>query len=517
MNTVTPNHSNVARSGFGWSNRILIIALAVILFLTLYPFRLDFGRHLERPFFPFSLGGMGKGVEVIDDFLNVLLFVPLGFGLSEKLRERGSSRPATFAITLAAGALLSYSIELLQIYIPQRDSGWEDVLTNSLGAITGALVFDLLGGEILGLLWVAESRASSWLTWRRAAATLALYGGCWCVIAAELQNESRLSNWNADSLLVVGNSASNRSAWRGRVYQLQIWDKAVSPNFARKLTSHGAVDPPGPVSVVDYKFTGSSPFGDDRHLLPDLLWTPEAPVLSSGDGAVLDGTSWLATATTVPALVGDLKKTAQLSLRVLCDPAEIRGVDSRIVSISSPDGIANMELRQQDAGLGFWLRTPLSPQRAKMSWVIPGVFAARGVRDILFTFDGARAKLFIDGTRYDGAYELGPGAALAKFVRHITAPELKGYRYVFYAIVFSPVGVLLGLACKPMSERWNGWLSALLLGFSCSILFEAVLAKVGGRGVSFENIWFSILVTAVGSLWIHADRAPWARPAVAAS
>lgn len=189
------------------------------------------------------------------------------------------------------------------------------------------------------------------------------------MIAAEFQKQSRLNNWNAKALLVLGNSASIRStsAWRGQIFEFEIWDQAVSPEFAKKPTSHSVVDRPEPSSVVKYRFSHSSPFGDDRHLLADLSWTSEAPVSRNGSGALLDGTSWLATPTTVPALVSDLRKRAQLSLRVLCDAAEIRGVDTQIVSISSPDGTANVELRQQDAGLAFWLRTPLSARRAGIS------------------------------------------------------------------------------------------------------------------------------------------------------
>src|SRR5277367_4800468 len=111
----------------GWSNRILILATAGILFLTLYPFRFDF--HLASPSgtSPLFLGKSVKPAGFLDAFLNVLLFVPFGFGLAERLRKSGKSFAATLALALAAGALFSYTIELLQYYIPKRDSGWEDV------------------------------------------------------------------------------------------------------------------------------------------------------------------------------------------------------------------------------------------------------------------------------------------------------------------------------------------------------------------------------------------------------
>jgi VanZ family protein len=505
--TDTPMDWNVSHPPSGWSNRILILAVAGILFLTLHPFSFDFGRYLPRPLFPFSLGGWGQKIGPLEDFLNVLLFVPYGFGLAEKLRERGASRIATFGVTLAAGALLSYAVELLQIYIPQRDSGWEDVLTNSFGGVVGAMLFDLFGGG--RLLSATEREARAWLTWRRAAPVLTLYLGIWCVFTVRLQEEARLSNWNSDSLLVVGNSASNRftSAWKGQIFELEMWGHAVSPEFARALTSRDPADTADTDSIVAYRFSGSAPFQDGRHLLPGLSWTSQAPGSISASDVFLDGKSWLTSPSSVSALVSDLEKTGQFSLRVLCEPADISGVDARIVSISSPSGAANMELRQEDASLVFWFRTPLSMQRARMSWIIPETFAANEMRDILLTFDGASANLFINGKKHDSNYELGPGAALARIIRRIKTPELELYGYAFYAMVFFPAGCLIGLASRAVAAHGVVRLSLALSGLVLpSVILEAVLVHASGRAVSFENIVLSILLTASGSLWINADR-----------
>jgi len=517
--TDAPMESNVSRPPSGWSNRILILAVAAILLLTLDPFQFDFGRHLARPLFPFSLGGWGKGVHALDDFLNVLLFVPFGFGLAGKLREWGISRRTTLGLALGAGVLLSYTVEFLQIYIPQRDSGWEDVLTNSFGAFVGAVLYDVIGGTTLLKFSAVERKVGSWLTWRRAALVLVLYAGCWCAISAQLQKESRLSNWTSDSLLVVGDSPFHRfsSAWRGRVFALEVWDHAVSSEFARSLTSQGQTDSLDSTSIVAYKFAGSAPFQDERHFLPELSWVPQAPGSTSADDVFLDGKSWLTSPISVAALVSDLEKTGQFSLRVLCEPADIRGVDARIVSISSASGTANLELRQKDAGLVFWFRTPLSTDRGRMSWAIPDAFAANEMRNILLSFDGTSTNLFVDGKKHSGSYQLGPGAALARFIRHLKTQELEGYRYVFYVLVFFPVGCLVGLAWGTMTAHWLGRLSLLLALILFSVTLEAVLLHVSDRAVSLNNIWLSILLAAGGSLWINADRVAWARSKVRTS
>src|SRR5208282_5768731 len=228
-------------AGFGWSNRILILAIAGILFLTLYPFRFTLDRHVLSVASPFLLNGSGKVYGVLDNLLNVLLFVPFGFGLAGKFRERGKSRMATLVLTLAAGALFSYSIEFLQFFIPERDSGWNDVVTNSTGTLVGCLAFQSCGLALFRLLNRGERAIATFATVRNAAIVLLLYFGVWFAVSGRLQEETALSNWNADALLVVGNSASGRGApaWRWKVYQLEFWDRALPGEAGRRLTLAG--------------------------------------------------------------------------------------------------------------------------------------------------------------------------------------------------------------------------------------------------------------------------------------
>lgn len=85
----------------------------------------------------------------IDTTLNILGFVPLGFFLCAYLTDvKHYSPTSAFVWALVLGALTSLSIELLQVFLPSRDSSLLDVINNVVGTAVGAflpiLTFDIL-------------------------------------------------------------------------------------------------------------------------------------------------------------------------------------------------------------------------------------------------------------------------------------------------------------------------------------------------------------------------------------
>jgi hypothetical protein len=487
------------------SRRILIAALVGILFLTLYPFRFDFNEGSHSPLVPFLLNGWGKNAGIFDMFLNVLLFVPYGFGLALQSREKGKSMAVTLGICLAGGALFSYVIELLQYYIPMRDSGWEDVFTNSTGSVVGSLLCGLCGTAVLGLISDAERLLSAWLSFWRAVLILTLYLVLWFTFSFALERQARLSNWLPDSLLIVGNARSP-SSWRGEVYELALWDHALPDRFARSLTSGGPPDSVGPRSLAEYDFSATPPFQDQRHFLPDLDWIPETPSLNNSKAIVLNGESWVASHSPVSALVNRFQTTRQFSLRMRCKPAAVAGIDGSIVSIAQVSGPANLELRQDGGKLVFWFRTPLTRKRSTMAWQVPNIFEVGQARDLLLSYDGLDLALYVDGQRERRAYQLGPGAALAQFVRRIKANESEGYQDIFYVLIFFPAGCIVGFAWRNAAVRPIARSLLVVSGVLLPpLLFEIIAVRWGGQVMSLPNMALWVLIALAGSFWINAD------------
>ena len=74
-----------------------------------------------------------------DVLLNVVGFIPLGFFVCAYLSSRRTRRAALAAILV--GAAVSLAIELLQVYIPVRDSDMTDLLANTSGTLAGVLLY----------------------------------------------------------------------------------------------------------------------------------------------------------------------------------------------------------------------------------------------------------------------------------------------------------------------------------------------------------------------------------------
>ena len=71
--------------------------------------------------------------------INIAGFVPFGFFFCMYLFS-GQASGRAVVITILLGAAFSLTIEVLQVFIPMRDSGTTDIFTNTLGTTIGALL-----------------------------------------------------------------------------------------------------------------------------------------------------------------------------------------------------------------------------------------------------------------------------------------------------------------------------------------------------------------------------------------
>ena len=502
--------SQLPKAWSQWSNRILILSLVGIVYFTFFPFRLDFASPQSRTTSPFLLGPSLKHGEHVEFFLNVLLFVPFGFGLSAQFRKRGVSKGRVLLLALAAGAMTSYGVELLQFFIPTRNSAWDDITPNTLGAVLGFLLFDPWSEMLLNPLSRWEENVGRWLSLRRARFFLAAYLGFFFLVSIPLQQETRLSNWDSDVPMFVGSDGTARHAWKGQIARLQLWNRALPDDSARKLTAGEPVPGADVGLVASYEFIGSPPYQDREQSLPALTWiSSSAPRDSSA--LDLNGSSWLSTKVSVANLTRELKKTNQFSVRALCTPADTAELEQLIVSISQVYGTPDLTLRRDGADLVFWIRNPLSVHRSFMNLRARGVFAPGQPRDILISNDGSNISLYVNGQK-ERIYHFGPGAALVhKFVR-VFAADLDGYLVIYDTLIFFPAGMLLGMIARKEPSRILAGRFVLFLGILLpSVVYQFILVWVSGKAVFGGEIVLCMLLTLLGAGFINADRRDEAR------
>jgi glycopeptide antibiotics resistance protein len=501
------NHSSQPpQASSQWSNRILILSLIGIVFLTFFPFRFDFAAPHSSNASPFLLGPALKHGVHLEFFLNVLLFVPFGFGLSAQLRKRGVSRGRALVLALVAGAVTSYTVEFLQFYIPTRSSGWDDVTPNTSGAVAGFLLFDRCGEMLLKPLSAWGERVEAWLSSRRAWIFLLTYLCFFFALAIALQGETRLSNWDTTAPMFVGSDGTARHAWKGQIAKLQVWNRALSDESAQKLTAGETAPDTETGLLASYEFAGAPPYSDQKKSLPALNWISSSPPY---DSKVLDlnGSSWLSTKDPVTDLTQELKRTNQFAVRAVCAPANVADLEQLIVSVSHVYGTPDLTLRREAADLVFWFRNPLSMYRSALAWRLRGIFAPGQTRDILVSYNGSSVSLFVDGKKQTRVYYLSPGAALAhKFSRVVTS-DLDGYLVTYDLLIFLPAGLLLGMIARKVSSRELTGRLLLLLGLLLPpVLYEFILEWVSGKAVSWWEIILCILLTLLGAWLINADR-----------
>jgi hypothetical protein len=334
-----------------------------------------------------------------------------------------------------------------------------------------------------------------------------VYFFCWIVLAAGLQKQSRLSNWKPDAILQLGNDASGQNPWRGNLQTLQIWDRPIARdgNAAKKPRETDVREAAAP--IIDYDFSTLRNSSSQLRFAPELFWIPVPPASWQGQGAAFDGKSWLSTKTNAGDLVASLRKTNQFAVHLVCSPQDIADAWGRIVYISDSDGIPDLMIRQENAGLGFGIRTPLASKRAQLIWSVPGVFNENQRRDIWYSYDGSNLSLKLDGQRQRLTYRLGPGTALARIIRRVKPAELEGNDYIFYTMVFFVSGVFMGLSASYRGSRFNTLivLGSFLVFSAVAVSLELILTSVCGRPFSSSHVFLSVGLGIAGLLWTLAD------------
>ena len=415
-----------------WFGLIALGALALNLWLRLTPF--DFVWDGRVPWERLSLAPL----TLRDVPLNVLLFVPLGFGLAgivtadgrpptaaNKASLSGGGRWSAVGGLLAISLLLSAALEAAQLFLPERAPSVADVVANGLGA--------LLGVGLYRAWAMGVGRAlRRYATGRNLILGLGIYSLVVALLTGYLYRSVRLSNWDTSFPLVVGNEAVGKRQWSGRVESLWFeWLHNESMNI-----------------FGGYEFSGGAPFEFKPALsdaLPPLVWREGPASLQEGQDVTIGPGEWLATETPFAFFSEVARKGDRFAITVraaTADPAQ-RG-PARIVSISADAERRNVTLGQEKDALIIRLRTPAGGENGqKPELLVPGVFADGRSRLITVRYDAPMLWVTVDEEEY--ALSLAPGAAFFPgFANENRWPVVMGGNPRRYDYAYA--GIVVGLA-----------------------------------------------------------------------
>ncbi|MBN2416148.1 VanZ family protein [bacterium] len=389
MNRETP----AAKSGNPfWA--ALSVWLFYLVLLTLNPFRfsLEPFRHWLSLEAAERLSSLVR-YQPYDLILNVLLFLPLGGILNDRLRRRHGSRGRAVLAALALGAAVSLSIEILQLFLG-RTTSLLDVFSNSLGTGVGVL----LAGSFTLEPPERRSRLVPVLGWLLLCG-MVLFA---CLMPAQLNNAL---NWDDSFRLKIGDEFTDSRPWNGDIRLAAVYTTALDGNDAGILAGAGE-DSAASVLRIErgclslYRFfTISDTVSDLGPAGLDLVSRGTAPPARDTLGmAIAPGFSLESTRPAV-AFINGVRDTRELSIEVLIrsrDPDQTG--PARIVTLSGGKDKRNVTLGQDRNMLQLRVRTPLTGENGSKTALTAGPVPADGdLIHVVAVFNRGVQRLYLNG------------------------------------------------------------------------------------------------------------------------
>jgi len=127
------------RTGFRWSSVLLLIEYIFLLFCSTVIFR-PTGETRQYDFHPFW--SYDRPELLVENIMNVIVFIPIGMILGSLLRVKGSStseatKSMTWLMVAIIGCGISVTIEALQFLFKRGFSEVDDVMHNTVGCLIG--------------------------------------------------------------------------------------------------------------------------------------------------------------------------------------------------------------------------------------------------------------------------------------------------------------------------------------------------------------------------------------------
>jgi glycopeptide antibiotics resistance protein len=513
-----------------WSHLLLIASVCGIVVVTLSPFQfaLPADSSLRA-----ILSDFHHVSDIKDYWLNIVLFIPFGFGLTWLISRHRLSRALLLIITLVFSIGLSCAVELTQSFLPARISNLTDIVTNTLGGVVGSVLY-LWWPPIFSFTAAILQINGKKLTASSLLVAFTSYFSLITTAILVLLISNNLSNWNDNFSLSIGNEATGNRPWQGSVRSIYMSDQALPNNsIAQAFSDNNTFFSKLPNLVVSVAFDTQNQLQENFDFqVPPLQWQglsattaaqrsprglPEKADITNNEkppgslGVFVSGERWLKSKGAISIINQRLRKSNEFSLSAIIatDLLQKNGL-ARIFSISANPLYRNLTLGQNGHDLSLRLRTPITGENAgEPEFIIPNVFQDLNWHQILITFANSNLNFYIDKPQNKSTFTFEPAVTFPTYspmgfrnrLINLQDFNLLKYQIIFYTLVLVPLGFLGGLLLLRLKieQHLTGWWIVVIC-LVPPLLIEQLSMTIGNRPVRVDNLFISSFVLSGATL-----------------
>ena len=497
----------------------IVIGALIILFATLLPFNFATPRDLS---WIYIINRFSQKTNPTDIVVNVILFLPFGWGLAALLSKTRKPIIVRIIVPVAIGFFLSLTVETAQIFLVSREPSIADLITNSFGSFLGAvtiLYLDIFNRQLSYLFsWVvffdnpARQLKTLIILWLS-------YLFVICFILVNVEDSTRLDNWDLKFPLLVGNEVTGDRPWSGKIADFCMTKNALSRSqIDRLLNANQAciiLKNNSDALVTAYFFNGShQSYFDLTRNLPNLDNQKESRLPVTKQGVVINQQNWLKTTFPAIKLTQEIQNSSRFTIftKIATDNFQQEG-PARIISLSQNHLWRNFTLAQWRNDLSIRIRMPLTGINGKKPEIrVKNFFTDREIHQLAIAYNGFRLRVYRDRIESEQSLSLGSEAALFWSIFTALRDNLYlnigndlFYYSLYYGLIFVPLGISFGLILNRLYINRRSWVFFIIGGLIIpAFAIESIIATTSYRDWNWQYLSLGIIILSISFLLTQA-------------
>lgn len=492
-----------------WNAEIITIGFLFVLIFTISPFDFTIKDGLSLQEF---ISNFGRSSEFNELFANVLLFLPLGFGLTGLVLKRARSLKLSILVILVLSASLSTVVEIIQVLLPSRTSSLTDICTNTVGGGLGGILYYLWSFKLQDFRLKITQRVKTHCSFQNLTVALAGYLLLCSLVAIAFQRTTHLLSWDPTFSLLLGNETTRDRPWKGYISDLSIANRAISKTEVEQLFSGlrilSHIEKP---LIASFHLTGNGAYPDRTHHISALTWRGKHPstLQDSSQGVFLDRDRWLETISPAKVLIHKIRETSQFTLDTTVATSDITQTGpARIISLSKGSHERNFTLGQDASTLIFRLRTRLTGNNGTRPELrIPEIFTDTNPHRIVVTYDRQVIQFYVDRAQQAYSFEIGPGMIIARSLlmrfgewnANLKTTNTQIYIFLYYGLICIPIGLFLALMSFRIEQKYIFYTLLIGVAMLSPTILSVVATSLGG-GLRLDRQFYGIAMIFTSAL-----------------